>query len=370
MEKKRNGELDFWKFIASILIVLIHSNQLFQTHSITGKEGLAVEFFFIVSGYFFAKTVYNRYIYDENYIKHNHSGTAALDFIKKKINGFKYIYIVCFILILIEGLLIDRFHFNDRNFLTVIFDFLLLRSSGIPYYSIIGATWYLSSMLISMFVIFPLFVRMKDLFAAWLAPLSALLIFGGLFVNGSHLLSRNEKIGYFRKSLLVAFAEISLGIFAYVISERLAERKLSTTGHILLSIADLITGMGTFIFITFRPTAAEEYVVPFMFFLFTVISTSGQASITRLYKPEICGKLGKLSLSIYLSHLFITHLLAFLIRKKIRLLFMFSRPDIFMFLFSIAVEIALVIAFALLVQWFSEKCFSRLCQKLFLICTD
>ena len=56
VQKKSNLEIDMLKFLFSIVVVLCHWGKLLN-------GGLAVEFFFIVSGYFFAKSIIAKQMY-------------------------------------------------------------------------------------------------------------------------------------------------------------------------------------------------------------------------------------------------------------------------------------------------------------------
>lgn len=59
MMKQRNAMLDITKFIFSVAVLLLHANPIVEGHELfTMRKGyLAVEFFFIVSGYFMMRSI-------------------------------------------------------------------------------------------------------------------------------------------------------------------------------------------------------------------------------------------------------------------------------------------------------------------------
>ena len=61
IKKVRNGQLDFFKFVFAIVILLFHGRILGDAASVDKllfeNGAIAVEFFFIVSGFFFVPSV-------------------------------------------------------------------------------------------------------------------------------------------------------------------------------------------------------------------------------------------------------------------------------------------------------------------------
>ena len=53
-----NSEFAFWKFVGSVFIALFHTKFLFGCNGLVPGGYLAVEMFFLVTGYFFANSVF------------------------------------------------------------------------------------------------------------------------------------------------------------------------------------------------------------------------------------------------------------------------------------------------------------------------
>lgn len=59
--KQRNYEIDFWKFVFSIVIVFLHSFNLFDGKNLYMVGGsIGVDFFFIVTGFLMMKSLKNK----------------------------------------------------------------------------------------------------------------------------------------------------------------------------------------------------------------------------------------------------------------------------------------------------------------------
>ena len=80
--KIRNYEIDFWKFVFSICIVIYHAWQFQYTGDpvIFGYGNLLVEFFFVVSGYLMIAKIYNKK-------KSQNIGKDTWNFIVSKLNS-------------------------------------------------------------------------------------------------------------------------------------------------------------------------------------------------------------------------------------------------------------------------------------------
>lgn len=61
---RRNPELELWKFLAAIIIMIYHSGEIlgWSGYPFSASGWFYVEFFFILSGYFITNDVRNRKI--------------------------------------------------------------------------------------------------------------------------------------------------------------------------------------------------------------------------------------------------------------------------------------------------------------------
>lgn len=159
MEKNdQNYCIDFLKFIFSVIIVLYHS------WTFTGVYGngyfnrgyCVVDFYFIVTGYLLMNTISKKY---KKY-KDEDIGKLSVKYIYNKVkNIFPYIFLA-----FIFGLL---FTYGKSLNLNILFsDSIILEIFQLSFLgkgiTVNIATWYISAMLIILFISFPLILKFKN----------------------------------------------------------------------------------------------------------------------------------------------------------------------------------------------------------------
>ena len=83
--KKRNGKIEFLRFLFAVIIVLHHSRYLVSDEKCIFLGGsLAVEFFFIVSGYLMMATIEKKRLTNSSVLM---LGNETLQFILKKVKS-------------------------------------------------------------------------------------------------------------------------------------------------------------------------------------------------------------------------------------------------------------------------------------------
>ncbi len=299
--KKRNYELDFWKFIASIFVVIYHSHSIFDGEKTVYINGyMAVELFFVISGYLFASSVYR----DTRPFNCETIGKETWSFMKRKVKGFLYFYIIGFL-----GTFIAKIYSTDGKITDAvripgyILDFLLFGETGLPTESILSANWYLSSMIIAMFVLYPVFRYKKRIFSQLAAPVITVTLMSYIFKKvGTVAMKPSTNLGLFTGYTLLAFAEISLGVCAYEFSELIKKKEFSGKKKGFISFAGTGSIILAFVLTDLMGRKSSQPLIILLFFLFVSISGSGKSSVTRIFKKRPCEMLGKLSMSLYLTH--------------------------------------------------------------------
>ena len=157
-KSKYNPEVDFWRFVFAVVIFLYHSAKFIDQSgsSLLSRGYLAVEFFFIVSGFFMASTIRN---YENN--------STCWEYLLHKIKSI-YLYYICALVIAIairqwilsaDGINIIKNIFMSWN------EIFLLKMGGINSgRSYNGPTWYISAMLIAMGLLYPLVKKWRSYF--------------------------------------------------------------------------------------------------------------------------------------------------------------------------------------------------------------
>lgn len=219
MKKLKNSSyipmVDFWKFIFTIAIILYHANKIegFEKANLFPYGYIFVEFFFMVSGFFMAKSICAM---QNNAIKN--LGDETWRFTFKKINGIYIPFFVAFWIHFVIRVIIEETPL--RNILLEIThsirELTLTYSSGITigrYHN--GPTWYISSMIIAMFIIYPFLRKYYKTFSSVFAPVFALLTYAYLQNEYSSINLSSHYGKYICLGLLRAICGICVGIFIF-----------------------------------------------------------------------------------------------------------------------------------------------------------
>ena len=157
--KTRNGKLDFWKFIFSLVIVIHHGRNLMGDEGSLFLGGsFAVEFFFIVSGYLMMTSIKKMTSYSEQ----TNLGAETINFLKRKYKALCPEIFVGYAIALTFIVIVANKPFVD-TFIKTFFEGIMFRMFGLHIQSINGAVWYISSMLLCMALLYPLLRKYPDI---------------------------------------------------------------------------------------------------------------------------------------------------------------------------------------------------------------
>ena len=311
MDKKRNGAIDFWRFVFAILLVIFHAYLLDEENAgqypfILGRASMAVEFFLVTSGYLMAASV------------HKLSGKPfewkeGWTFIKHKIGGFYPAFAISWA---VSFILINIVKFDDLktlagNFFSSVFELTLIRNAGFNGYRVLNQTWYLSAMVIVMFALYPLYRINRKRFEYYIAPAAAILILGYVFFKTGSLNNPNLYMTYSFKSTYRAAGEICLGVICYVLCRKIRHRSFTKAQSHLLSLVELL-GYGLVIYYMQCYDMYPKYFDFIALLLLSVsvtVSFSAKSSINPLFSSKVFTWLGKFSLYPYLMFMVFTKIL-------------------------------------------------------------
>ncbi|MCM1426373.1 MAG: acyltransferase [Eubacterium sp.] len=264
---------------------------------------VAVEFFFLISGYFMARSIEKLSI-DEN-VK---IGKSTLQFMIKKVKGILPIHITANIVMLLIILAFETSTFMIKLIKGLPGLFFLQMA---PLWNesfneaLIVPEWYLSAMLLNMVVIFPLVLFLRKKLKAVPASFCALGIMGAFFLAVGVILK-----GHIQQNFIYAVraaAELILGMLAYYLSAAVSKREYSQAGLKTLKIAEL-TGYFLPVMLGLAPVSASLQplcmivTVVGTFIAITVTFSGNGIQITNDKINNVFGYLGAISLPIYLIH--------------------------------------------------------------------
>lgn len=307
---RRNGKIELLRFFFCICVLLFHIQKYILTYSSVSKGdffsffqhgSIGVEFFFLLSGFLMAKSIYRKINEQENYSKRDFVKDNLL-FIKKKYLSIFPQHLIAFIItfyviIVSDGLGLKKIILYAIDSIPNLF---LFQMSGINFSNPNHVEWYLSCMFIAMIIIYPLCKRFYANFTRYIAPLFSLIVFGYLIYTTKSLTGVTVWTGICYKSLLRAICEISLGTTAFEICRAINEKEYSSRQKLIMSVAEITSFLiiGLYVISSFS-TKYEIYILMLLFALI-VFAFSKKTYTVKLFNNRFCCFLGKISLPIYL----------------------------------------------------------------------
>ncbi len=330
---KRNGIISFWKFLYSILIIIFHA-RLFAS---TGDKALAlggyigVEFFFIVSGVFLASSIIKTWDKDNTNL-----GKETLMFIWKKFCFFFPYLLIAYITIL--GLFIFAYDFPIYKLANNIWELFLLQKTGINYFAGNVSTWYLSSMLLSMFIIYPLMRKFKMNYVYFIAPIVVVFGIGTLSHVSESLNSGGTWIGFTDFANVRAFVELNLGILLYFISNKLKNINFTKLGLFCLTVIEIVClSLPFFTSTLIKNSYRYDYLMLVIIAIGVCIATSNITLEKNILNKNIVYYFEKLSLPLYILH-------AGVLKIIYRIDYLYNIPLSYASLLAMSLGISLVFA--------------------------
>ncbi len=296
---KRNGAIDFWRFIFAILVVLRHLRLLPPFFYVHGDEyrwlegyTIAVEFFFIVSGYLLARPPKNPSL---------PLGKAFFDFMWGKYKSIFPAYLFAYIF----AVTLSSYTGGGNPLKLIacsVYELLFLQVTGISHYNggvyfAIYGGWYISAMFIGMAVIFPLLYAKRDIFLNIIAPITAI----GIFAYMSHTYGKINDTMYLN-AILRGISEMLTGCIVYNICEKIKKVNVTVLFSLLLTGAEFACYGCIIVCGSFMQRSDLDFVAILILALGIGISFSGKSYSVKIFSHNIFSTLGKLSLAVYLIH--------------------------------------------------------------------
>ena len=297
---KRNGFIDFLKFIFAIIILMHHGGQFF---SILPIGYIGVEFFFIVTGWLMARKFYN-FETNENIF------VITRNYIIRKIRIFYLEYIVAIFLGFITILIFVHDHIpsiSDMLLLTI-GDIFLLQIWGFSARSVTGVMWYLCAMIGAIAILLPIILKNNKAFINIVAPLIILISLGSISYKYGNMCVIMEPVfdGFIRIGLIRAIADISLGYCLYFVTIKINSIDFSRVGLVLIALLEFILYFIIFYLIIFtKQPGYVDFIIVLLLSISLSVSFSQKSLLANLFQGEFFNSLGFLSLNIFLNHFYI-----------------------------------------------------------------
>lgn len=308
--KKRNGEIDLLRFFFAVIIVFFHYYEKFHV-GIFHNGPIAVEFFFIVSGFLMARNAKRTAPAIQN------SGelvNTTWKYIIKKISIF-YPYFIASILLQF----ILRTIFIQHTSLKTI---LIKWFSSIPNFTLafmavdgdstglyVGNTWYLSAMIIAMFILYPILLNNYQRASKWLFPLISIFGFGYMYMKNGSITEWAGWTGFCSIGIIRAVTEIAFGVSLFELvecwQEKVPAQSTSKRTKIFFTVVKWLCYFATFLYaFGFGDKKLNLYA---MLFCAVGILLSFSPFSFSIPGNKLTQYLGKISLPIFIFHGFMRH---------------------------------------------------------------
>ena len=256
-----------------------------------------VEFFFLVSGYLLAKKLAAS---DDTPLCTATIGNETYRILWNKLRPILPYHIIIIVVGMIIIIWLVRYPFSTFttlfiNRLPSMFFLHRIGIIGAKVKDCIGVEWYISSMLLSILLIYPIGRKFGKAFRQF-APVLGICILSYLIIETGSLGVANGMVGIFFKCNIRAFGELLVGIGCYEIVQVLRVNEYSTLKRFVLSLFELLCyGITLFYIVSF---SGKEYEVLVFLFLSCGVTLSfaeiGLLSHSAVFQSPFLQYLGQL----------------------------------------------------------------------------
>ena len=311
MKAKRIGEIELFRFLLTIVIMILHSQYLLGTDIPFISGSLAVEFFFIVSGYLMMASI--KKLNDKPI---SNLANETVGFIWKKVYPIYPEIFVSFIIGFIFKAIARSYSIIDsvKMFMASFFEITLLQRTGVGEISVNSAIWYVQSMLLCMLILYPLIRKFPDMMQKVVMPVTALLVLGWLYQNYGSLLTPSAWTGFTFKGNLRGLAELCIGASIYQVVEYIKSYNFNKFISISLTVIKWCCWLVLFVYMYAN---ISDHRADFFILAVTMVAValafSGQCIDSPIYQNNFVFWLGKISFPLYVSHIYYARSLSYIL---------------------------------------------------------
>lgn len=290
---KHNYQIDFLKLVFMIVIVGLHSEVILNKRIIWLSGVLGVEFFFIVSGYLMALSAERRITYAERNKQKLNVGKETFQFVFHK---YKIIFPALLISIILCVSI--RYHFGDKNLYSnlifSIWELLCGQMFGFTAYYSTGVVWYLSAMFAAMWMLYPLYLKNKDIYIHIIAPLITMFFWGWISLTYGNLGDTpGTWNGLLFKGMMRGIAGVSAGTLCYTLASSLSSIRLTSLGRWIVTNIEVVCYGFSIYYMMSHVSSTQDTIVVLVLMIAITITFSGQSYIIGLFnniKWSYCAK--------------------------------------------------------------------------------
>ncbi len=303
----RNAVLDLLKFIFALMIVLYHSKAFAGQEQFVMTGGyIAVDFFFIAAGCFLAASAASPAVSGSG--KTAAVGKDTFDYILRRLRRFYPEFIIGSLIALVAKTAV--LHWSAKEIVINVIrsagEWTFLQQAGFDTDNLIGATWFLSAMILASALLFPLARKFQKGFFYLGAPLIFIFLFGITYSSLPHLQSPKELfMGVVCIGLVRAIMELSAGCFIYILVSEIKRRHWNNGVRLIFTILEpACFGAVIIYYASGKHYGKEDWYAILVLILGILVTQSDLSCFAGIIHGKFFEFLGRFSFDLYLGHRF------------------------------------------------------------------
>lgn len=192
-----------------------------------------------------------------------------------------------------------------KNMCNGIAELMLLKSTGVTGGIFNLPMWYISAMIVSMAVLYPLILKYGELFKKIVCPLTAFFLLGYLRQKYGHFRAPEQWDGFVEKGMIRGFAELALGVYCYEIGTLISDIKFTKFSKLIFTGIEY-GSLLAILFYSNKDACFDMDVPSVLLFSVSIIIICGNHSLLAPFwnKLRFTRYLGKFSMMIYINHIY------------------------------------------------------------------
>lgn len=314
---RRNSTIDILRVLFAVVIALFHIAEVYPLQisnkiSLFAQGAIGVEFFSVVTGFLMAQSVKKR-LEEKSF----EIGKETAYYVGRKyIKIFPY-HLFSFVISLFLYLLWNSNSLFDK--VRIVFfsfsDLFMLNMTGLYSLKLNVPAWYLSSMFISLLILYPVIRAKYDLFVHVLSPVFVLFCAGWMSLTTESMRGIEMWCGIMYKGTLRVGMGIALGSICFGVCQVIRGKKLTPKVKTVLSILE-ITGYAVTFLYSCMNLSEQGYFVIFFIIAASITLTFSNVTVTRdINFLRGKAKLENLSLAIFLNQTYCATIIKHIINQ-------------------------------------------------------
>lgn len=267
MTSKKNIHLELYRILFTFIIIFHHYDMGLK--GFINQGYIAVEFFFILSGFLLMQTVEHKKINISPY-------AYLLDRVKRLYPAYILAFLILGMLVFLINC-IKGIEFDVKGIYIVLAEILIVNNLGIvESIATNNVTWYICSLLFSSFIVYATIKYNKKLAINIIFPVLILIIYGTICVNG---IEHWSHIGPFYIPLLRGVGGVSVGVLTYKAFDNIVKKHI--INKYAIGIIEIIDVLMISYIIFSSETIKEGYCIILFSILIICASINNMSSKSR-----------------------------------------------------------------------------------------